>query len=65
MTAKAGYNPNDKTEVDLAMAMYEDLKVLNSKHETYMFICQMHMSSSLDELEGCISSSSAKYSLFL
>lgn len=28
--------------------------VTDSKHKTYKFICQMHQSSSLEELEACI-----------
>lgn len=65
LTSKAGYNPNDKTEFDSAMNMYVDgVSLLTDTFETYMFICQMHMSSSLDELNSCISSNSKK-NLFL
>lgn len=51
---KLGYDASDPQELEQGLAAYKDFLEITPKDETYVYICQMYASLSLDEFNACI-----------
>jgi hypothetical protein len=51
---KLGYDASDPKELESGLLAYQDFAEITPKDETYVYICQMHASFTLNELNYCI-----------